>query len=77
MTAPADRRTEMGMPEYEILEERCVQTANCIQVAPSLFGFDDDDVVSPLKDGPEGAEETEALRDAVRSCPALAIKYGE
>ena len=65
------------MGKYEILEERCVQTANCVEVAPSLFGFDDDDVVSPLKDGPEGTDEQELLKHAVRTCPALAIKYDE
>ena len=65
------------MAKYEILPERCVQTANCVEVAPSLFGFDDDDVVTTLKDGPEGTDEQEALKNAVRGCPAVAIVYDE
>ncbi len=65
------------MAKYEILPERCVQTANCVEVAPSLFGFDDDGVVSTLKDAPEGTDEQEALKKAVRDCPALAIVRGE
>jgi ferredoxin len=67
----------MEMAKYEILPERCVQTANCVEVAPSLFGFDDDEVVSTLKEGPESEAEQEALKNAVRGCPALAIVYDE
>jgi len=65
------------MAKYEILPERCVQTANCVDVAPTLFGLDDDGVVSTLKDGPEGTDEQEALKEATLGCPALAIVYHE
>ncbi|SFU01332.1 4Fe-4S single cluster domain-containing protein [Geodermatophilus amargosae] len=65
------------MAKYEILEDRCVQTANCVEIAPSLFGFDDDGVVTTLKDSSEGPDEQEALNNAVRGCPALAIVHDE
>lgn len=64
------------MTGYEILEERCVQAGNCMETAPTLFGFkddDDDDLVATLKAAPEGTEEREALARAARGCPALAI----
>jgi ferredoxin len=61
------------MTKYEILPERCVQTGNCVEIAPSLFAMDDDGVVTS-KDSAEGPDEQHALKDAADACPALAIK---
>ena len=64
------------MTKYEILPERCVQTGNCVEIAPSLFAVDDDGTVT-TKDSAEGADEQTALNDAARACPALAIMLHE
>jgi len=61
------------MSKYEIVEDRCVQTGECVLLAPGLFGKDDDGVVVTLKDRAEGTEEEAALRNAANACPALAI----
>ena len=64
------------MTKYEILSERCVQTGNCVEIAPSLFGIGDEGTVT-LKGSTEGRDEQEALKDAADACPALAIVYDE
>jgi ferredoxin len=64
------------MTKYEILSERCVQTGNCVEIAPELFTVDDEGVVT-TKDAAQGADEQAAVREAARACPALAIKLGE
>jgi ferredoxin len=64
------------MTKYRIDPERCVQTGNCVEIAPSLFAVGDDGTVT-LKDSPEGADEQKALRDAAAACPALAILVDE
>jgi len=64
------------MTQYEILSERCVQTGNCVEIAPSLFAADDDGTVTS-KDSAQGADEQKMLRDAAAACPALAIMLHE
>jgi ferredoxin len=61
------------MTKYEILPERCVQTGNCVEIAPSLFAAEDDGVAT-TKDSAQGADEQKMLQDAANACPALAIK---
>jgi len=68
---------ETEMTKYVILEDRCVQTGECVLLAPGLFGRDDDGVVVTLKDRVEGVEEQAALQNAVNACPALAIVLSE
>jgi ferredoxin len=64
------------MTKYEILSERCVQTGNCVEIAPELFTVGDEGVVTS-KDDAQGADEQAAVREAAANCPALAIKLGE
>ncbi|KSZ55997.1 hypothetical protein Z045_25655 [Rhodococcus pyridinivorans KG-16] len=64
------------MTNYEILTEHCVQTGNCLDIAPSLFTAGDDGVVT-TKESAEGADEQAAVKSAARSCPAQAIKLQE
>ncbi|ETD33320.1 ferredoxin [Williamsia sp. D3] len=64
------------MTNYEILADRCVQTGNCWEIAPSLFEVDDDGVVTS-KESAEGEDEQSVLKDAARACPAQAIKLQE
>ena len=65
------------MTKYEILPERCVQTGNCLELAPGLFDRDDDGVTVTTKDSAQSADEREALKAAAGSCPALAIVLEE
>ena len=60
------------MTQYEIDPERCVQTGNCVEIAPTLFTTDDDGVVT-TKDSAQGPDEEKMLQDAAAACPALAI----
>ena len=65
------------MTKYEILPERCVQTGNCIEIAPNLFDLDDEGFTATTKDSVQGADEREALKAAAGACPALAIVLEE
>ena len=54
--------------------QRCVGSAQCIQVAPDVFDQDEDDgLVVLLVEQPEGHLLEAALR-AERQCPAAAIR---
>ena len=50
--------------------ERCVGFGTCVDVAPSIFRFDDEGkAVAPM----EGEFPPQRLLDAAKACPALAI----
>jgi ferredoxin len=50
--------------------ERCVGFGTCVDVAPSIFRFDDDGkALAPA----EGEFPRQRLLDAAKACPALAI----
>jgi ferredoxin len=68
---------EISMTRYEFRQESCINSGNCVEIAPSLFTMDDDGVVSALKDSAEGADEQDALQDAADSCPVRAIVLDE
>jgi ferredoxin len=51
---------------------RCLGTGGCEALAPEVFEVADDGVVAVLVDRVGPAEE-EAVRDAVDSCPTLAL----
>jgi ferredoxin len=61
------------MTRYEHRKESCINSGNCVEIAPRLFAMDDDGVVSARKASAEGADEEEALQDAADSCPVRAI----
>jgi len=57
---------------YKIVvdRERCVGFGTCVDVAPSIFGFDNEGkAVAPA----EGEFPPQRLLDAAKACPALAI----
>lgn len=60
------------MTKYEILEDRCVQTGNCLEIAPDLF-TEGEDEIETTKSSVDTADEREAAQRAARNCPALAI----
>jgi len=37
---------ETWMTRYELRQESCINSGNCVEIAPRLFSMDDDGVVS-------------------------------
>ncbi|MFI5782469.1 ferredoxin [Nocardia sp. NPDC051570] len=58
-------------------QDKCVSAGQCVLLAPEVFDQrDEDGVVVLLLDHPP-AELHDAVRQAARVCPALAIELGE
>lgn len=53
--------------------DACIGSGNCMMVSEELFDADDDGVVVLLAEDVPAAEEDHA-RDAVRFCPAAALR---
>ena len=51
----------------------CISAGNCVMSAPEVFDQDDDGIVELLADPVPDTEEDHA-RDAVRLCPASALR---
>lgn len=51
----------------------CISAGNCVMSAPQVFDQDDDGIVVLLAD-PVPESEHEHAREAVRLCPAQALK---
>lgn len=63
--------------KVSIDRERCVGSGNCVYVAPEVFSQDDDDgIVVLLTELPE-ASLGEAVAEAARQCPSMAIRIEE
>lgn len=59
--------------EVRVDEDGCVASGMCAYLAPKVFDQrDDDGVVVVLQRLPDG-DQHEAVRDAVRNCPAQVI----
>ncbi|MGU3501416.1 ferredoxin [Mycobacterium sp. C31M] len=54
-------------------QDSCITAGNCVMVADALFDQDDDGVVMVLAEDVPAAEEGHA-REAVKLCPASALK---
>jgi ferredoxin len=58
-------------------EDVCMGYANCVIEAPELFDIDEDtDKAVVLVERPQG-EQQDAAREAVRVCPAVALRLEE
>jgi ferredoxin len=56
---------------------RCVGSGNCVYIAPDIFSQDDDDgMVILLTERPD-ASLSEAVAEAARQCPSMAIQLKE
>lgn len=63
----------MGSMHIEADRDACIASGNCVMVSAALFDQDDDGVVVLLtEDVP--ADETEHAREAVKLCPASALR---
>lgn len=57
--------------------DKCVGAGQCVLAAPEVFDQrDDDGLVSLLQESP-GPQLHEAVQEAARTCPALAITLDE
>jgi ferredoxin len=62
--------------KVEADQDSCITAGNCVMVADAVFDQDDDGVVVVLtEEVPEGEEEH--AREAVKLCPASALKLVE
>jgi len=59
----------------KVLADRdaCISSGNCMMVSEDLFDADDDGIVVVLADEVPAGEEDHA-RDAVKLCPAAALR---
>ncbi|WP_035812571.1 ferredoxin [Jiangella gansuensis] len=53
--------------------DACVGGGQCVLAAPDVFDQDDDTGTVVLLDADPGSEHDDAVRQAVRLCPAVAI----
>lgn len=59
--------------KVEADQDTCITAGNCVMVADALFDQDDDGIVVVLaEEVPDG--EVEHAREAVKLCPASALK---
>ena len=59
--------------KVEADQDSCITAGNCVMVADAVFDQDDDGIVVVLtEDVPDG--EVERAREAVKLCPASALK---
>ncbi|CAM3524490.1 ferredoxin [Mycobacterium frederiksbergense] len=59
--------------KVEADQDSCITAGNCVMVADAVFDQDDDGVVVVLTDEVPAGEEEHA-REAVKLCPASALK---
>jgi len=57
----------------DVDRDACISAGNCVMSAPEVFDQDDDGIVELLADPVPDTEEDHA-RDAVRLCPASALR---
>jgi ferredoxin len=53
--------------------DACISAGNCVMTAPEVFDQDDDGIVELLTD-PVPADEEDHAREAVKLCPASALR---
>lgn len=56
----------------QVERDRCVGSGQCVMLAPDVFDQDDEGLVITLVDN--AGEESPGVSDAIRICPAAAIK---
>lgn len=56
--------------------DACISAGNCVMAAENVFDQDDDGIVVLLAD-PVPDDEAEHAREAVRLCPAAALRLAE
>lgn len=56
--------------------DACISAGNCVMVAGNVFDQDDDGIVDVLAD-PVPDDEADHAREAVRLCPASALRLVE
>ncbi|MFJ2559076.1 MULTISPECIES: ferredoxin [unclassified Streptomyces] len=59
--------------DIDIDTERCIGAAMCVLHAPAVFTQNDDGVAALLPADPHHGDATEAVREAVATCPVQAI----
>ena len=60
-----------------VSQDRCVGAGQCVLLAPEVFDQRDEDGVVVLLQRHPPAESADAVRQAARVCPALAIQLDE
>ena len=56
---------------------KCVGSGNCVYIAPDIFSQDDDDGMVILLTERLDASLSEAVAEAARQCPSMAIQLKE
>ena len=71
--ADPNAKVEMNVPGKYYVDKECIGCTQCVTVAESIFGFDEDKELAFVKKQPETKEEEEAARRAMDECPVQAI----
>jgi ferredoxin len=58
--------------KIEIDYDKCVASGACAQVAPEVFGLDDDGIIVVLDEDP-GEDQRANVEEAAAACPACVI----
>lgn len=66
----------MSAMKVEADRDACIASGNCVMVSDAVFDQDDDGVVVVLVDDVPD-EEIEHAREAVKLCPASALKLAD
>ena len=57
--------------QIRIDEEECIGCESCVELCPSVFGFDEDSEKAFVVDGADAADD--CIDEAIASCPAECI----
>lgn len=60
----------------DVDRDACISAGNCVMSAPEVFDQDDDGIVVLLAD-PVPDDEQDHAREAVKLCPAQALKVAQ
>jgi ferredoxin len=55
-------------------QDKCCGAGQCVMAAPEVFDQREDDGIVVLLNGEPADDQLEPVREAIRICPALAIK---
>jgi ferredoxin len=68
--------SRLGIVKVRVEQSRCVGHAQCYAVNPEIFPIDDSGY-STLEEHEVAAEDVQATRDGVASCPEMALILDE
>ncbi len=66
-------RLPKNAPGRFYVSDDCVYCGVCNDIAPDIFGYDEENNTSYVKRQPETEEEIELVKEAIENCPTESI----